>query len=214
MRKSQVILLLGLLAWVDPAFAQKATIHPLTVSIHKSLESWVTSNDVKQILKAASDLLQQPANNCMVGFTLDKVTSFTSAPASINDAADLEAVHSVPADVKVVRKINYCIRGPENDLVGCSWRPNRRPKTVIVSTDMMAWGLEHMVLAHEYGHVTGLLHRNDPRGEGLMTPCGIDASSYRINKSECRHFIAGAVTKYPPGLGPNCAGDNSWRRTD
>ena len=215
MRKGHVVLLLGLLAWVDPAFAQKLTIHPLTVSIHKSLESWVKPNDVEQILKLASDLLQQSPNNCRVGFKLkDELATFTSAPASIDNEADLELVHRVPAHVKVVRQINYCIRGPEYGLVGCSWRPNNLRKTVIVSTDMMSFGLEHMVLAHEYGHVAGLLHRDDPRGEALMTPCGIDADRYRINKDECHHFVAGAVTQYPPGLGYACPTDASRQRTD
>jgi hypothetical protein len=206
MRKGHVILLLGFIGWIDPAFAQKLTTHPLTVSIHKSLEGQVTPNDVEQIFALASDLLQKNGNSCRVGFKLKgKVTTFTSAPASIDNEADLELVHRVPAQVKVVRHINYCIKGPDYGLFGCAWRPNNLPKTVIVSTDMMGFGMEQMVFAHEYGHVTGLPHRDDPRGEALMTPCAITAFNYRINKDECRDFVAGAVTQYPPGLGPACS---------
>jgi Matrixin len=208
-RRGYTILLLGLLSWGDPASAQKrVTIHPLTVSIHKSLETWVTPNDVEQVLKAASDLLQQSANNCMVGFKLQgKVTTFDSgsAPASIDDAVGLEKVHSVPAKVKVVQHINFCIRGSEYGLVGCSWRPNTKlPKTVVISAEMMRYGSEPMIFAHEYGHVAGLPHRDDPKA--LMTPCVITALNYRVNALECGRFNAGPPKSYPQDSALACGG--------
>jgi hypothetical protein len=215
MQRCNAILLLGLLLWVDPASAQKLKIHSLRVSIHEEVRPSPTQSEIEQILKDASDLLQEPPNRCGVGFKLKgPVTTFTSAPAFINDASDLEAVHSVPADVKVVREINFCIRGPENGLVGCSWRPNNRPKTVIVTRRLKGVGLSPVLWTHEFGHVTGLQHRNDEDEEALMTPCGLQAFNRRINKDECRHFLAGPVQHYPPGLGPACPKPSSRYRTD
>jgi len=215
-RRGCTIGLLGVLSWGDPASAERLIVHQLTVSIHKSLENQVRPSDVEQLLKAASDVLQQSANNCMVGLKLQgKVTTFDSdtAPASINGPDDLEKVHRVPANVKVVQHINYCIRGFEFGLVGCSWRPNTNlPKTVIVSADMMSYGSEPMILAHEYGHVAGLLHRDDPEhGEALMTPCTITAYNYRVNADECARFKAGPPKKYPKGSGIACSGSSSGR---
>jgi len=219
-RRGCTILLLGLLSWGAPASAQQRVImHPLTVSVHKSLERVVSPSNVEQVLKAASDLLQQSANNCMVGFKLQgKVTTFDSdvAPASIDDADGLEKVHRVPAKVKIVQHINFCINGPEYGLVGCSWRPNKNlPKTVIISADVMMYGFEPMILAHEYGHVAGLLHRDDPeRGEALMTPCAITAFNYRVNGAECARFKAGPPKSYPPGSGLACGRGTYGQRTD
>jgi hypothetical protein len=205
-RRSLAILLLGLLSWSDPASAQKLKMYPLTVSIHATMSAGLAQNDVEQVLKLASDLLQQSPNNCGVGFKLNgPITTFTSAPAVINTADDLEAVHRVPADVKVVQGINFCVQGHQTGLVGCSWRPKNRPKTVIVTTQMLGFGIEPVLLAHEFGHTTGLLHRNDER-EALMTPCGLDAFNRHINQDECRHFLAGPVRHYPPGQGPGCTG--------
>jgi hypothetical protein len=204
-RRGDAILLLGLLLLVDPASAGNLKIYPLTVSIHAEVNPAPTQDAIEQVLKLASDLMQQAPNNCGIGFKLKgPITTFTSAPASINDAAGLEAVHRVPATVKIVKEINFCINGQQNGLVGCSWRPYNRPKTVIVTTRMMGVGIEPVLFAHEFGHVTGLLHRNDRDGEALMTPCGLEAFNRHINKDECRHLLAGPALQYPPGLGPGC----------
>ena len=205
MRRGDAILLLGLLLLVDPVSAGNLKIYPLTVSIHAEVNPVPRQDAIEQVLKLASDLLQQAPNNCGVGFKLKgPITTFTSAPASINDAAGLEAVHRVPATVKIVKEINFCINGHQNGLVGCSWRPYNRPKTVIVTTRMLGVGIEPVLFAHEFGHVTGLLHRNDNDGEALMTPCGLEAFNRHVNKDECRHLLAGPALQYPPGLGPGC----------
>jgi hypothetical protein len=170
-----------------------------------------TPDKIEQVLQLASELLQDPRNGCGVGFTLKgQLGTFTSAPAVINNAADLEAVHRVPARVKIVQEINFCIGGQQNGLIGCSWRPYDRPKTMIVTTRMMGVGIEPVLFAHEFGHVTGLLHRTDADGEALMTPCRLQAFNRLINKDECRHFVAGPAKHYPPGQGPACSdrGDN------
>jgi len=208
-RGGHAVLLLGLMLWAEPAAALKLKVHALTVAIHPQVNPSLTQNEIEQILQLASGLLH--ASRCGAGFSLKSLTSFTSAPAVINDAADLEAVHSVPADVKVVQEVNFCIRGAENGLIGCSWRPNDRPRTMIVTTRVHGFGLDRILWAHEFGHVAGLAHRSDDR-RALMTPCGLDAFNLRINRDECRHFVAGPAQHFPPGLGPACPGIASRHR--
>jgi hypothetical protein len=200
-------ILLGLLWWTAPAGAQ--TIHSLTVSIHEEVVSKLSPSDVKKILADASSLLQTQEDpqdvSCNVGFALKgEVGKFSSAPAVINTAADLDAVHSVPADVKVVQQINFCMGKFMTDgFLGCAWRPEGRPKTVIVKA-RMGDGVAAPAWAHEYGHTTGLLHRQDKDGFALMTPCALQPFRKHVNKVECDHFIAGPVTSYPPGDGDTC----------
>jgi hypothetical protein len=50
-----------------------------------------------------------------------------------------------------------------------------------------------MLCAHEFGHTTGLLHRNSKFNLALMTPCGIQSFNVNINKKECQHFLAPPV---------------------
>ena len=194
-RKSSVsaILLLGLLPWVEPASAQKVKVYPLTVSIHEEMRDALNQKIVEGILKNASKLMKR--NNCPVKFELKEFKTFTSAPANIDDESDLEAVHRVPADVKVVRKINFCVGERKEDVRGCAWRPGGRQKTVIVTTFTAA---HHILWLHEFGHTAGLPHRIDNDGRTLMTPCAIKNFNDRINQDECRHFRAGPVHDYPP----------------
>jgi len=189
---SAAILLVGLLPWVEPARAQK--VYSLTVSIHKELRGSLTQEGIKEILKNASNLMKHKdefwTNDCDVKFELEgRVQTFTSAPARINKASDLEAVHRVPADVKVVRKINYCLGQYDKEgYIGCAWRAEGRQKTVIVTTFTAA---HHNLWVHEFGHTTCLPHRIENEGLTLMTPCPIKTLNWRINQDECSHFLAG-----------------------
>jgi hypothetical protein len=62
-----------------------------------------------------------------------------------------------------------------------------------------------MLCAHQFGHTTGcLLHRNSQLNEARMAPCQIEAFNRKINKNECRHFLAGPGRHYSPGLGTAC----------
>ena len=208
MWRCSTIFLLGLALWIEPASAQEIKAHPLTVSIHTVLSSSLARNDIEDILNKASDLLQHNDGcSCKVGFKLSgAVTTFTSAPADITNVNELEEAHEVPADVKVVQSITFCAPG-EGRYFGCAWRPGGRQRTVIISLEGISVGLGPVALAHEYGHTTGLLHRNQEDNLNLMTPCGIQAFNKQINQNECAHFRAGPVLRYPPGLGPKCPDD-------
>ena len=181
------ILLVGLPSWVEPASAQK--VYRWTVSIHEEMRGSLTDEDIKGILESMSKLTTYDDNNCPMKFELKgPVQTFTSAPADINDADDLEKAHSVAADVKIVRKINFCLgKYKKEGFVGCAWRAEGRQKTVIVTNNTAA---PKSVWLHEFGHTTCLPHRIDHRFT-LMTPCAIKTDSYHINDDECRHFLAG-----------------------
>lgn len=217
MWRCSAILLLGLALWAEPARAQDVKVYPLTVSIHAELNPPLSQGDIEGILDKASDLLQNNEGcSCKVGFKLSgAVTTFTSAPADITNASELEQVHEVPANVKIVQSINYCAPG-EGPYFGCAWRPGGRQRTVIISLEGISVGLGPVALAHEYGHTTGLLHRNQNDNLNLMTPCGIQAFNRQINQAECARFLAGPVMRYPPGLGPKCPNDTAsvQNRTD
>lgn len=204
------LLLLGLLLCVEPATAQK--VYSLTVRIHEGLH--LTKKTIEEILAGASNVLQR--NGCDVTFKLKgPVDTFTSKP--IKDAATLEAVHRVPANVKVVPRINFCAGGfDEGGYLGCAWRPDDLPRTVIV-TPPTTVGRDPMLWAHEFGHTTGLPHRYDKDNQALMTPCKIEASNWMIDTDECRHFRAGPMQPYPGDPGPMCPPNSLSRaphRTD
>jgi hypothetical protein len=197
-RRCNVILLLGLLLWIEPASAQDVTVHPLKVSIHQAIYAPSIQSAVESILEKASLLLQTQDDDqdvsCNVGFKLDgPITTFGSAPADITDAISLEAVHHVPADVKIVRSITYCVGELEKEgFWGCSWRPKGLRKTMIVT--MPGTGVEPVLWAHEFGHTTGLRHRKDPEDLALMLP-NLEPFHQHVTKNECRHLIAGRVKK-------------------
>jgi hypothetical protein len=189
-------LLLGLLPWLDPASAQQE--HSLTVSIHQAVRHAPSRQDIEQILQRASNLLKSNEsdvqNDCDVTFKLKELNTFSSAPAHIRNADDLEKVHSVDADVKIVQTITFCKN--ENrpaGFWGCAWRPEGRPKTVIVANTVPP-NLRHIVWTHEYGHTTGLEHRerdNSKPLDPLMTACGIESFTVLVNKYECDCIRAG-----------------------
>lgn len=183
------ISLIGLLPWAEAASAK---VYWLTVSIHEELQGSLGEAEVKQILQTASAIMKYKTgswtNDCDVEFKLRfPIQFFNFAPAHIKKAKHLEAVHQVPADVKVVRKINYCVgKFDKAGFDGCAWRAGARQKTVIVTPVVAAPG---NLWVHEFGHTTCLPHRM--ANQALMTPCPIKHLSWRINQAECRHFLAG-----------------------
>jgi hypothetical protein len=185
------ISLVGLLPWAEAASAK---VYWLTVSIHEELKDSLDEAWVVQTLQIASAVMKHKTgswtNDCDVEFRLSApIQFFNSAPAHIKNAKDLEAVHQVPADVKVVRKINYCVgKKKPAGVDGCAWRAHsdRKQKTVIVTPRIAAQG---QLWAHEFGHTTCLPHRM--AAKALMTPCTINLSSFQITKKECQHFLDG-----------------------
>jgi hypothetical protein len=190
------IVCLALLLWAEPASAQQ--VHSLKVSIHKDVPR-LTKEQVDEALERASKLLKEPGNQCNVTLKRDgpvETFEFDSAPKNIRNLDDLDAVHRVPADVKMVESIHFCMgRYSKEGWWGCSWRPEGLPKTVIVVRGMRPGPVvgrdsRHLLWAHEFGHTKGLHHRIDD-DHALMTPCAIGALTRRITNDECSCFKDG-----------------------
>jgi len=197
--KTIVLACLGLLFCFNPAPAIAQKEYPLKVSIHEAVTRTLDEKEITRILERASDLLTR-RNSCDVRFRLDTFGKFSSAPDVINDESDLEKVHSVDAHVKIVRQINYCL-GRKGTFIGCAWRPDKRPKTMIV-VRRVARDLRHILWTHEFGHTMGLLHRADVGA--LMTPCPLYFNNVKITPDECYCFRNGAEACPREGPNPVC----------
>lgn len=217
MWRCSAILLLCLELWAGRVSAQEVKPYSLTVAVHPLVKDKMNAAEADDILKCASAMLQgdanvglpncpvkdiNPPNHCNVEFTFKGFLDFpSSAPLDITNKDDLEAVHKVPGDVKVVRSITFCAAGLKpTGYAGCAWRPAGGPRTVIVARTkfLPALGpaLGAAIWTHEFGHTTGLPHRYQKGKGNLMTPCDIQVFSWQINQNECNHFRAGP--KAPP----------------
>lgn len=242
-RYSGAVVLLGLTVWAEPAGAQDVApkSYSLTVSVHPAVNPKLQQSEIENILRCASGILQgnttivplncplmEPHNNCQIEFKFKGFQPFVPAAATkktvddlanIEDADGLEAVHSVPADVKVVESITFCAPGVKpTGYAGCAWRPagsdgSEKQRTVIVARSkflpMLGPAVGAAIWAHEFGHTTGLVHRyqrDDVSGDSanLMTPCDLGVLSQPINNDECAQFRAGRMPPPYPPLGPTC----------
>jgi hypothetical protein len=178
--------LVGLFLCAWPANAQQEKEYLLTVAIHKDVRP-LTPNAIEGLLKNASDLMRR--NNCPVKFKLKyPIWTFTTTPPDVVDASSLEAVHSIPADIKVVRSIKFC-KGRYQRFEGCAWRPSGFQETIVVRRDPRV-AHPYQLWTHEFGHTTGLPHRLDD-DRALMTPCAITTLRRKISREECQCFLAG-----------------------
>jgi hypothetical protein len=198
MQTTITIVCLAVLLWVEPASAQQ--VYSLKVSIHKDVPP-LTGDQVDQALDRASDLLKEPGNKCNITLKRNgpvQTFEFDSAPKNIRNLDDLEAVHRVPGDVKIVESIHFCMgRYDKRGFWGCSWRPEGLPKTVIVVRGMrpgpvVGRDTRYILWAHEFGHTKGLHHRVDDK-RALMTPCDIERVTRSITTDECTCFQNGAA---------------------
>jgi hypothetical protein len=197
-----------LLGWVEPAGAQQ--VYSLKVSIHKDVPP-LTKDQVDEALDRASKLLKEPGNQCNVTLNLSEpIETFDSAPKNIKSLDDLEAVHRVPADVKIVESIHFCMgKYDKKGWWGCSWRPEGLRKTVIVvrglHSPVVGRDTRYLLWAHEFGHTKGLHHRIDDK-QALMTPCAIGTLTRHITNDECTCFKDGPAGCQipPPRREPTC----------
>jgi hypothetical protein len=227
------ILCLALLMWVEAASAQST--YSLTVSRHSGVPA-LNEVDVKDILAKASRMLQKNPDHvdteddvaCNVTFTLmGPVRTFASpdTPAMV-DGQHIDAVHRVDSDVggvhfhiKVVDKItNFCRRPNPLGFHGCAFPPDFRSIIVVhpqrhtnpdnPSGPPLDKFPDHLLWAHEFGHLTGLGHRNDR--QALMTACPLNKVFFdvpdarvQVNRNECSCLRSGlgSCLPLPPALG-------------
>jgi len=214
------ILSVALLMWVNAASAQST--YSLSVSRHAAVPK-LSQNDIKKILLRASTMLRKkpaPADDvaCNVRFILKgPVRTFASPATPEVDENNIAAVHRVDSDVdgvdfhvKVVETINFCRPGLQGPFQGCSFSPPDFRSIIVVHPkrhrnaqgQIVARFPDHLLWAHEFGHLTGLGHRDDDP-DALMTRCplntqfsGVPDTRVRLNGGECQRMLGG------PGFPP------------
>jgi hypothetical protein len=213
MQMIMAILSLALLMLVDEASAQST--YSVSVSRHASVPA-LSEAEVEKILEEASKMLQKNSVSngdtdvaCNVTFSLTgPVRTFGSAGTSTNivDEQHRDSVHKEDSDVagvdfhvKVVEEIMFCrpnLAGPFN---GCAFPPDFRSIIVVHPSkhlDAPPKPLkypDHLLWAHEFGHLTGLGHRHS--SSALMTSCSVaqlaSVTRVQVNKEECRCLLGG-----------------------
>ena len=233
MRTSAGLLSLALLMWVEAASAQQT--YSLSVSRHRAVPA-LSDGDVRRILADASRMLQKNPRHdgdddvaCNVTLTLKgSVGTFASPNTPVVDRDNIDAVHRVDANVtgvdfhvKVVKEINFCRPDlPAEPFVGCSFSPPDFRSMIVVHPKLhkdaqgrpLSRYPDHLLWAHEFGHLTGSGHRDDDQ-LALMTRCplntqflNISDARVRVNSDECRRLLAGPGVRPPdpiPGT-PAC----------
>lgn len=179
---------LGGMTWLEPASAQQTKTYFVTVGQYKTLK--LKDSDVSKILREASKVLAK----CKVALKLKgPVGTFDSPdPPVIKDAATRDAVHKVNFDVKIVpNALDFC--RVEAMQEGCAWDPppnmppdKERPRYKSIIVADMPMQDAGKIWAHEFGHMTGLPHRNDPNA---LMACSVENAG--INKDECNCFRGG-----------------------
>jgi hypothetical protein len=232
MRTSAGLLSLALLMWVEAASAQQT--YSLSVSRHRAVPA-LSDGEVKRILADASRMLQKNPRQdgdddvaCNVTFTLKgSVGTFASPNTPVVDRDNIDAVHRIDANVagvdfhvKIVKEINFCRPDlPAEPFVGCSFSPPDFRSMILVHPRLhkdaqgrtLSRYPDHLLWAHEFGHLTGLGHRDDDQ-LALMTRCplntqfsNISDARVRVNSQECRRLLAGPGVRPPDPVGGNPA---------
>jgi hypothetical protein len=204
---------LALLMLPEPASAQ--VTYQLVVSRHPSVP--FTEQQADSILAAASQMLQKAdrpqAQACNVTFKRSgPIRTFASpnTPAVIINKQDRDAVHrenfdSSVVNIKIVDQILFCrpVRGFSGigKYRGCSWPEDFRSIIVTASAKH-----PELVWPHEFGHQTGLWHREDNASHTvLMSPCPLRASNVQVTQDECDCFQKGPGGCHPPEPKPRAA---------
>lgn len=213
MQMIMAILSLALLILVDEASAQNT--YSVSVSRHASVPA-MSEADVGKILEDASKMLQKDSVSngdadvaCNVTFSLTgPVRTFGSAdtPTNIVDEQERDAVHKVDSDVagvdfhvKIVEKIMFCRPNLTGPFSGCAFPTDFRSIIVVhpskhrvVPPEPLKFP-DHLLWAHEFGHLTGLGHRHSKCA--LMTSCPVvrlaPVTRVQVNKEECRCLLGG-----------------------
>jgi hypothetical protein len=232
MRISAGLLSLALLMWVEAASAQQT--YSLSVSRHRDVPA-LSDGEVKRILADASRMLQKNPRHdgdddvaCNVTFTLKgSVGTFASPNTPVVDRDNIDAVHRIDANVtgadfhvKIVKEINFCRPDlPSEPFAGCSFSPPDFRSMILVHPRLhkdaqgrtLSRYPDHLLWAHEFGHLTGLGHRDDDQ-LALMTRCPLNTQFFnvsdarvRVNSQECRRLLAGPGVRPPDPVAANPA---------
>ena len=233
MRIIASILSLAVLMWVEAATAQSST-YSVSVSRHRDVPD-LSESQVKEILARASHMLRKDSTrndrdvSCNVTFTLKgQVGTFDSPNTPVVDEDNIRAFRHVDPNVagadfhvKIVKKIKFCRHGlPAGLSAGCSFSPPHFRSTILVHPKLhkdaqghvLSNYPDHLLWAHEFGHLTGLGHRDDDE-LALMTRCPLNTqfsnvpdARVRVNAEECPRLLAGPGAEAAPPLPGNPRG--------
>lgn len=203
-----ILVSLALVLCAAPASAQKT--YAVNVSVHNDLPE-ITPDEAQKILADASKILQKGPDHkdwdddvaCNVAFTLHgPIGTFDPPRKIVRGDLDIKALHSVNAVagadfyVKVVERIHFCRGLHSSNMHGCAYPPGGR--TIVVVHPKMHKDREdhiiadypnHVLWAHEFGHLVGLGHRISKRA--LMKCGGVTDVSVRVTRHECRCLLVG-----------------------
>jgi hypothetical protein len=145
----------------------------------------LTERDADSVLADMSDVLRTSHGpddlECNVAFCRDgTVEEFAIDDGVVNSEAEQNAVFALPQDIKAVRGIFFC--DGFRTAAGCS-----NGDSMIVRIRFLTSLLDAINWAHEYGHIRGLGHRDDPNAIMLE---GTTGSSQRVTPAECTPFRA------------------------
>lgn len=224
------IVSLALPACLDAASAQST--YSLSVTRHSSVPALSDADVRQILASASKMLQEAPGTpndvTCDVTFRLKgPVRTFSDPPtmrrpntlASVTES-NIAAVNKVDSDidgvdfhVKVVEEIKFCRPGVHGNQAGCAFSPPDFHSIIVVHPKRhrdprnpdgprLASFPDHLLWAHEFGHLTGLGHRegvgNRDDEIALMTRCNLATQFSNlpdkrvlVSQDECRHLLAG-----------------------
>jgi hypothetical protein len=214
------LLSLAALMWAGAANAQAT--YSLSVSRHHDTPA-LSEPEVRDILVKASKMLKKDSSHhddddigCDVKFTLTgPVRTFSARGRAVINEDNIEDAHRVDSDgagdfhVKLVEEITFC--RPETGrgaFAGCSFSPPDYRSIILVHPKLHKDGNypDHLLWAHEFGHLTGSGHRHDA-SVALMTACPLTVFSsipdkcVRVSRAECNRLLSGPGKRPPPAFG-------------
>jgi hypothetical protein len=175
----------------DAPAAASAPRFLITVGQHNAIPTPISDTEVDKILDSLSSLFAHENPACRASFVRDgPISKFDNKkyPFAINSETDFNKFKADPPSLKIVGEINWC-SGLGIGIIGCSSTPG--PAWTVVRYTPV---IEHLLWAHEFGHTTGLIHRDVPNA--LMRPT-LYESDTEINGDECTHIQAGSPPVHP-----------------
>ncbi|HED33887.1 MAG TPA: hypothetical protein ENJ08_06670, partial [Gammaproteobacteria bacterium] len=183
--------------WPCPSCA----IQTQRLTVSRYTATTLSNAEVDTILTSSSNVLQ--TNNgtgdvpCSVRLARSgNISAFTTGDGSLDTAAELSAVFNLAGNVKVVDDVNYCAGQFNTSYIGCG----QRPGTSFI-TERFTSSQEGILWAHEYGHNTGLPHRDTSTKNVMYFSIGSDRQ--RINQTECDSYRGTSGSTAPSSSGAN-----------
>jgi hypothetical protein len=121
-----------------------------------------------------------------------------NVPATIQTAADLNALLNAGRGVKIVQAIQWC-GGPGGSIIGCA--PVGSPIVNVAAVRFTA-NQEGLIWAHEYGHNCGLPHRTDDLRAVMYPSVGVDHNV--VNAFESGRYLAGPLAVEGAVMASSC----------